>query len=200
MAYQKSVEYTDSFRISDVIWKLGPLVINKCTSMMWSSEWVETRECWFYNTAKQSRQFLCFLLFLQPFNYPYLWNQLTNFNGVCCNRVTLQMMYSITQKNANWIWQTSDSVYLIASHMMSSWFYKLLFGSCGVEELGIDICDESVDEACGKNVRSACRWIYLYLRTKIWKWLLATKLSHVFQSRSHHSFNVYSMWCVTLVP
>ena len=57
---------------------------------MWSSKMSWTLQIMILRYI-QTKQIFYFLLFLQPFNCPYLWNQLTNFNGPVvkgsiCNR------------------------------------------------------------------------------------------------------------------
>ena len=70
---------------------------------------------WFEDIAKWSRYFLfIIILFLKPFNCPYLWNQFQW--GLLCN-IVLQVMYTVNQKNENWIWVTWDSFCLVISHM-----------------------------------------------------------------------------------
>ena len=64
-------------------------------------------------------------MFLKPLNCLYIWNQLTNFNGVCCKKVASQMLYTINQKNENLIRLTSDSFCLIASHIIGFFFLQI---------------------------------------------------------------------------
>ena len=80
---------------------------------------------WF-GPCKQSRYFLCFLLFLQHFNFLYLWNPLINFNGVCCKMKFSKMYTIIWSTNENWIWLTSDSFCLILSNVYF-YFYLTLY-------------------------------------------------------------------------
>ena len=69
-----------------------------------------------------SRWFLCVLLlsFLKHFNHMYLWNQLTNLNGITVKSSFGNEVYIVQpiRKNENWIWPSFDSLCLIASHLV----------------------------------------------------------------------------------
>ena len=60
----------------------------------------------------------CFLLFVQSFNYSYLWNQLSNLCGVFTKLKPKQYLNRKYQKIKNHIFSTSHSFCLIASHLL----------------------------------------------------------------------------------
>ena len=48
--------------------------------------------------SQKSRNFFCFLLFFAFFNCSYLWNQLTNFNGVFCKMLLCKFCIQLVRK------------------------------------------------------------------------------------------------------
>ena len=63
--------------------------------------------------------FYCLLLFVQSFNCSYLWNQMPNLCGVFTKSKPKQYPNRKCQKTKN-IFSTSDSISLIATHILST--------------------------------------------------------------------------------